>query len=66
MYKFVSTNSLIKPPRGSHVASDNMIQVLLDIKDIENFTLTDRRNQWDAQIDKILDKAVIVKYYLIL
>lgn len=55
MYRLVATYSLIKPPKGSNVTGDDMMQVLLNIKDIKN--MNERRNQWDAQIDTILDKG---------
>lgn len=56
MYKLVSTYSLIKPPKGSNVSGGEIVDVLLSIKDIKN--VYDRREQWDAQIDTILDKGV--------
>lgn len=56
MYKLISTYSLIKPPKGSNVSGGEIIDVLLSIKDIKS--VYDRREQWDAQIDTILDKGV--------
>lgn len=56
MYKLVSTYSLIKPPKGSNVTGGELIDVLLKIKDIPN--VDERRAQWDAQIDTILDKGL--------
>ncbi|XP_031781272.1 uncharacterized protein LOC116416548 isoform X2 [Nasonia vitripennis] len=56
MYILVSTYSLIKPPKGSNVSGAEIVDVLLSIKDIKN--VDDRREQWDAQIDTILDKGV--------
>ncbi|OXU16304.1 hypothetical protein TSAR_006395 [Trichomalopsis sarcophagae] len=56
MYKLISTYSLIKPPKGSNVCSGEIVDVLLKIKDIKDED--DRRKQWDAQIDTILDKGL--------
>lgn len=56
MYKLVSTNSLIKPPKGSNDSGGEIVDVLLSIKYIKN--VYDRREQWDAQIDTILDKGL--------
>ena len=58
MYKLVSTYSLIKPPKGSNVSSNDVMKVLINIKDIPD--INERRQQWDAQIDTILDKGLNV------
>lgn len=54
-YKLISTYSLVKPPKGSNVSSAEIMQVLLSIKDIKN--TEERKDQWNAQIDTILDKG---------
>lgn len=54
MYRLVSTYSLVKPPKGSNVSGGDLVEVLLKIKDIKN--IDERRSQWDAQIDMILDR----------
>jgi len=56
MYKLISTHSLIKPQKGSNVTGGEIVDVLLNIKDIEDED--DRRKQWNAQIDTILDKGL--------
>ena len=55
MYKLVSTYSLVKPPKGSNVSGGEILKVLIDIKDIK--AVDERQEQWDAQIDTILDKG---------
>lgn len=55
MYRLVSTYSLIKPPKGSNVEGAEMVQVLLNIKDIKNEE--QRRTEWEAQLDAILEKG---------
>ena len=58
MYKLISTYSLIKPPKGSNVSSNEVIQVLLSIKDIPE--INERQEKWNAEIDSILDKGLNV------
>lgn len=56
MYRLVSTYSLVKPPKGSNISGGDILTVLLNIKDITDSA--DRKTQWDAQIDTILDRGV--------
>lgn len=56
MYKLVSTYSLVKPPKGSNISGGEIIDMLLKIKDIKN--IDERQQQWNAQIDTILDKGL--------
>lgn len=56
MYRLVSTYSLVKPPKGSNISGGDILSVLLSIKDITD--ATERKTQWDAQIDKILDRGM--------
>lgn len=55
MYRLVSTYSLVKPVKGSNVAGDDIVKVLLNIKDIKDEKM--RRMQWDDQIDSLLDRG---------
>ncbi|XP_071582486.1 uncharacterized protein [Temnothorax nylanderi] len=55
MYRLVSTYSLVKPSKGSNISGADTINVLLSIKDLNN--ANERRDQWDAQIDTILDRG---------
>ena len=56
MYKLISTYSLVKPPKGCNVSGGDIIKVLIDIKDIQE--VDERQEQWNAQIDTILDKGL--------
>lgn len=56
MYKLVSTYSLIKPPKGSNVEGSDILETILQLKDIENET--QRKEQWERMMDKILDKGI--------
>ncbi|XP_024876439.1 uncharacterized protein LOC112457536, partial [Temnothorax curvispinosus] len=55
MYRLVSTYSLVKPPKGSNISGADTVNVLLSIKDLND--VNERRDQWDAQIDTILDRG---------
>lgn len=56
MYKLVSTCSLIKPLKGSNVQGNDIINVLINIKDINNNN--EKLQQWNAQIYTLLDKGL--------
>lgn len=55
MYRLISTYNLIKPAKGSNVRGEEIVQSLISLKDLKN--IDDRRQQFDAHIDKILDKG---------
>lgn len=55
MYRLISTYSLVKPPRGCNVSSTEIMNVLLNIKDITD--IKERQEQWIGQIDTILDRG---------
>ena len=52
----ISTYSLVKPPKGCNVSGGDIIKNLIDIKDIQE--VDERQEQWNAQIDTILDKGL--------
>lgn len=58
MYKLVSTYSLVKPPPGSNVSGEEVLGVLLKLEDMDDNE--ERKSQWEAQIDTILDKGTDV------
>lgn len=55
MYKLVSTYSLVKPPKGCNISGGELMNVLLNIKDIKD--PAERQQQWLDQIDTILDRG---------
>lgn len=55
MYKLLSTYSLVKPQKGSNISGGEVVEVLLNIKDITD--ADERKIQWNDQIDCILDKG---------
>lgn len=55
MYKLISTYSLVKPPKGSNISGGEILNVLINIKDLPN--VNDRKAQWNAQLDTILDRG---------
>lgn len=55
MYRLMSTYSLVKPPKGCNVSTGELMNVLLNIKDIED--TKEREEQWISQIDTILDRG---------
>ncbi|XP_011705030.1 PREDICTED: uncharacterized protein LOC105460298 [Wasmannia auropunctata] len=54
-YRLISTYSLVKPPKGCNVSSEEIMNVLLNIKDIADNK--EREEQWIAQIDTVLDRG---------
>jgi hypothetical protein len=55
MFRLLSTYSLVKPPKGSNVSGGDMINTLLNIKDITN--TNDRAQRINQELDQILDKG---------
>ena len=55
MYRLISTYSLLKPPKGSNISGGEILDVLLNIKDITD--ADERWEQWTGQIDTIIDKV---------
>ncbi|XP_067204450.1 uncharacterized protein [Linepithema humile] len=55
IYRLISTYSLVKPPKGCNVSTGEIMNVLLNIKDIED--TKEREEQWISQIDTILDRG---------
>lgn len=55
MYKLISTYSLVKPPKGCNVSTVEIMNVLLNIKDIKD--VKEREKKWINQIDTILDRG---------
>lgn len=55
MYRLISTYSLVQPPRGSNVSSGEIFDVLLKINEIDD--AEQRKEQWQAQLDNILDQG---------
>lgn len=55
MYKLISTYSLIKPPKGCNVEGGEILESILQLKDIEN--KSERKEQWEGMIDTIIDKG---------
>ena len=53
MYKFVSTYSLAKTPKGCNISGGEIIDVLLKIKDITD--ADERRDHRNDKIETILD-----------
>lgn len=47
--------SLIKPPKGCNVSTRELMNVLINIKDIKD--IKEREEQWIGQIDTILDRG---------
>ena len=55
MYRLVSTNSLVKPPKGSNISGGEILDILVKLKDI-----TDADERWEqgtGQLDTIVDKG---------
>lgn len=55
MYRLISTYSLVKPPKDCNVSSGELMNVLLNIKDITD--IKEREEQLIGQIDTILDRG---------
>lgn len=55
IYRLISTYSFVKPPKGCNVSTGEIMNILLNIKDIED--TKEREEQWISQIDTILDRG---------
>lgn len=55
MYRLISTYSLVKPPKGCNVSTKELMNVLLNIKNITD--VKEKEEQWIGQIDTILDRG---------
>ncbi|CAI6353530.1 unnamed protein product [Macrosiphum euphorbiae] len=55
MFRLLSTYSLVKPPKGSNVSGGDIINTLLNIKDITN--TNERAQRINQELDDILDKG---------
>ncbi|KAL4091972.1 hypothetical protein QTP88_026567 [Uroleucon formosanum] len=55
MFRLRSTYTLVKPPKGSNVSGGNMINILLNIKDITN--INEQAQRIKQKLDDILDKG---------
>lgn len=55
MYRLISMYSLVKPPKGCNVSTEEIMNVLINIKDIKD--TQEREEQWIGQIDTILDRG---------
>jgi len=55
MFRLLSTFSLVKPPKSSNVSGGDMINTLLNIKDINN--TNERVQRMNQELDQILDKG---------
>lgn len=56
MYRLVSTYSLVKPPKGNNATGGEVIDVLINLKDVTN--IDERWEYWTEQIDTIIDKGI--------
>ncbi|KAK3918957.1 Transposable element P transposase, partial [Frankliniella fusca] len=61
VYRLLMTYSLVKPPRGSNVSGGEMLEALLQMKDLEGEKYEENRKQLEAKIDKYLDQDVKVE-----
>jgi len=55
IYRLISTYSLVKPSKGCNISTGELMNVLLNIKNIEN--IKEREEQWISQMDTILDRG---------
>lgn len=55
VYRLLMTYSLIKPPRGSNVTGGQVMEALLDLKDLKGETDAARRKELLDRIDELLD-----------
>ncbi|KAK3909572.1 Transposable element P transposase [Frankliniella fusca] len=59
VYRLLMTYSLIKPPRGSNVTGSEMLQALLDLKDLEGDRYKENVEILHKKIDDYLDGDVV-------
>ncbi|KAK3917087.1 Transposable element P transposase [Frankliniella fusca] len=60
VYRLLMTYSLIKPPRGSNVTGSEMLQALLDLKDLEGEKNKESMEELLSKLDAYLDCDVEV------
>ena len=58
IYRLLTTYSLIKPPRGSNVSGVEILETLLEMKDLHGDRAAARRQELESVIDTILDGDV--------
>lgn len=60
IFRLLSVGSLIKPPRGSNITKAEMLQSLLDVKDLFEEEKVLRRIEIEATLDEALDSGDII------
>lgn len=54
LFRLLSLYSLVKPPKGSNVAGADMLQSLLNVKDIHSLTKIERKQKFEEALDEIM------------
>ncbi|XP_058789896.1 uncharacterized protein LOC131663476 [Phymastichus coffea] len=57
-YRLVSIYSLVKPPKESNVTGSDLMKSLTSITDAADINDVEKKQQWDALIDTLLDRGV--------
>ncbi|KAE8748887.1 hypothetical protein FOCC_FOCC004481 [Frankliniella occidentalis] len=60
VYRLLMTYSLVKPPRGSNVSGGQMLEALLEMKDVEGEKYKENRKELEMKIDEYLDQDIDV------
>lgn len=55
MFRFLSTYSLIKPPKNTNVTGGEMIETLINVQDLSNVNVT--KDTLKGELDSIIDKG---------
>lgn len=54
IFRLLSLYSLVKPPKGSNVSGADMLQSLLNVKDLHTLTKLNRKQKFEEAIDEIM------------
>jgi len=59
VYRLLSTYSLVRPPKGSNVSGETLLEAIVSMPDILTEKNNERRKEMEDKIDSILDNKDI-------
>ncbi|KAL5237829.1 hypothetical protein ACI65C_005239 [Semiaphis heraclei] len=59
VYRLLSTYSLVRPPRGSNVSGETILEAIISMEDIKGDEKNERRREIEEKIDTILENTDI-------
>ena len=57
VYRLLSTYSLVRPPRGSNVSGETLLEAIVGMQDIIGEEHSERKREMEEKIDNILDNS---------